>query len=242
MFIHSAALYDAIYGEKDYAREAQRVHALIQEHKRSAGNALLDVACGTGRHLEFLREQYAVEGLDLDSNLLAIARERLPGVEFHQADMVTFDLGRQYDVITCLFSAIAYVKTPARLEQTLQTMTRHVRPGGVVVVEPFIKPDAYVPGTVHANFVDRPDLKIARMGFSGLEHRVSVLDFHYLVATPAGIEHFTERHELALFTHDEYLAALRAVGLQAVYDPDGLIGRGLYIGILPDAPPEAQRP
>lgn len=75
MFIKSEAFYDAIYGTmKDYAREAQLVHELIQQHKQSPGNALLDVACGTGRHISYLREHYAVEGLDLDEQMLEIAR------------------------------------------------------------------------------------------------------------------------------------------------------------------------
>jgi len=62
---------------------------------------------------------------------------------------------------------------------------------------------------------------------------VSVIDFHYLVATPEGIEHFTECHELGLFSHDEYLGAFVASGLEVVYDPRGLMGRGLYVGLRP---------
>ena len=65
-----------------------------------------------------------------------------------------------------------------------------------------------------------------------VENGVAVLLFHYLVGTPQGVEHFTERHELALFSHEEYLAAFRAAGLEVVYDEEGLMGRGLYIGIL----------
>ena len=34
--------------------------------------------------------------------------------------MIDFDLGRQYDAITCLFSAIAYAKTEANLNATLE--------------------------------------------------------------------------------------------------------------------------
>lgn len=233
MYTQSAHLYDAIYATKDYAGEAQKIHALIQQRKHSAGNALLDVACGTGRHLEHLREHYSVEGLDREPNLLAIARERLPGVVLHQADMVSFDLGRQYDAVTCLFGAIAYTRTVPQLCQALQTVACHVSPGGVLIVEPFIRPEDYLPGTTHAVFVNEPDLKIARIAHSGLEDQVAVLDFHYLVGTPAGIAHFTERHELALFTHDEYLAAFQAARLDVTHDPDGLIGRGLYTGTKP---------
>src|SRR3954469_11588777 len=59
MFTHSAAIYDAIYEARtDVPAAASKIHTLIQDRKRSAGNALLDVACGTGAHLVHLRHHY----------------------------------------------------------------------------------------------------------------------------------------------------------------------------------------
>jgi len=228
----SAAYYDAIYAAlgKDYAHESQLLHDLIQQHKQAPGNTLLDLACGTGGHLRFLQQWYTVEGLDLDAELLQHAKQKLPEIPFHQTDMLDFDLSRQFDVVTCLFSSIGYVKTPARLWQTIQRMQRHTYPGGLVIIEPWFSPVDFHAGTVHATFVDRPDLKIVRMNVSAIKDKVSILDFHYLVATKHGVEHFTERHELGLFATEEYLAAFAASGLETVYDSTGLDGRGLYIG------------
>jgi SAM-dependent methyltransferase len=234
MFSKSEAFYDAIYGTmKDYARETQLIHELIRQYKQSPGNALLDLACGTGRHISFLRQNYSVEGLDLDEQMLEIARQRNPGVVFHQADMVDFELGRRFDAILCLFSSIGYVKTVPRLRQALQTMRRHLSPGGVILIEAWLTPEKYQVGHVGSVYVNQPDLKIARMNISAVEDHLSVMDFHYLVGTPQGIDYFTERHELGLFTHEEYLAAFRDNALEVIYDPDPekLMGRGLYIGV-----------
>ena len=234
MFTMSEAFYDAIYGTmKDYAREAGQIHAVIQQYKRSPGNTLLDVACGTGRHISFLQRDYMVEGLDLDEQMLAIARQRNLGVIFHHADMVDFDLGYEFDVIVCLFSSIGYAKTIPRLHQTLRTMRRHLHPGGVAVIEPWLTPEQYEIGHLAATFVNEPDLKIARMNKSEVREGVSIMNFHYLVATPEGIENFTELHELGLFSHQNYLDAFRANALDVVHDadPEKLMGRGLYIGI-----------
>jgi ubiquinone/menaquinone biosynthesis C-methylase UbiE len=231
MYTKSAAFYDAIYAFKDYQREAEILNSLICKHRRSPGNTLLDIACGTGAHLVHLQAVYIVKGLDINSELLAIAHERCPSAEFYEADMVDFDLGHQVDVITCLFSAIGYVQTVPRLRQTIQTMSRHTKPGGVILVEPWFTPEKWKTGSVHATFVDQPDLKISRMSISERNGDVSRNEFHYLVATPAGIQYFTECHELGLFTHDDYLAAFRDSGLEVIHDPEGLDGRGLYIGL-----------
>jgi SAM-dependent methyltransferase len=232
MFEKSARFYDAIYSWKDYAAEARRLKALLVERQHMiAPRTLLDVACGTGAHVPYLRDDFAYEGLDLDAQMLALAHERFPNIPFHHGDMCDFELGRQFDVVTCLFSSIAYVKTADKLEQATATMARHVRPGGVLVIEPFVAPQEWEAGRPTATFVDQPDLKIARMSVSAREGDVAILDFAYLVATPAGIERLSERHELGLFTDAQYRRAFMEARLAVRHDADGLMGRGLYLGM-----------
>jgi hypothetical protein len=66
---------------------------------------------------------------------------------------------------------------------------------------------------VAALFVDEPELKIARMNVAERDGHVSWMDMHHLVATPAGVEHIVARHELGLFTVEQYGDAFRAAGL-----------------------------
>jgi len=235
MFSKSAKFYNALYGSmgKDYVAEAKKAQSLIQKYKRSSGNSLLEVACGTGLHASVLQEFYQVEGLDLDDEMLAVARQDFPDIPFHQADMAEFDLGKGFDAITCLFSSIGYVKTKKRLEDAIQNMSHHLLPDGVLIVEPWFTPDQFTVGRVFALFVDQPDLKISRMSLGEVKGRLSILNFHYMVGTPQGIETFKERHELGLFIHEEYLGAFHKAGLKTIHDPEGLDGRGLYIGLKP---------
>jgi len=229
VFTKSARFYDALYAIKDYAGAARKLHVLIQESAPGA-RSLLDVGCGTGLHLEHLRQHYEVEGLDISGDLLAVARDRLPGVGLHCADMVDFRLPRRFDVVACLFSAIAYVRTLDRMQAAVATMAAHLQPGGLLVIEPWFDPERYWTGTITANHVDAPDLKIAWMYTSKREDMQSVLDIHYLVGTPEHVEHFTEEHRMGLFTHEQYLSAFRAAGVEPHYDSTGLFNRGLYWG------------
>ena len=233
MYDRSAEFYDAIYSFKNYEKETARLHELIQQHKRSPGNELLDVACGTGGHIAYLKRNYSVEGLDINPLMLRLARKKHPDVVFYRRDMTNFRLRKEFDVVTCLFSAIGHVKTRRRLGLAVRAMARHLKPGGVLVVESWPTPKQWQIGRLGANFVDEANLKIARFGISKARGRLSVQDLHHLVATPNRIQHFVERLEMGLFTNDEYLDAFRQARLEVTHDEEGLMGRGLYLGIKP---------
>ena len=230
MFVESAELYDAIYHFKNYARECERLRSLIGE-ALPAASTILDVACGTGEHAKFLKEHYAVDGVDINEDYLRAARLKNPAGNYTRADMTDFDLGRTYDVVTCLFSAIGRVTTFERLERAIACMARHVRPGGALIVEPWFTPDQWNPGSLFVHVGEIGAAKVCRMSLSGRDGDVSILLYHYLRGTPEGIEHYTERLELGLFTRDEMTWAFESVRTAVRYDSEGLIGRGLYLAM-----------
>ncbi len=235
MFDQAPELYDLFYSWKDYRREAEKLRVILRRSRPDA-ESLLDVACGTGTHLEHLRDWFRVEGLDTDPGLLAVARHRLPGVPLHEADMRDFDLGRQFDVITCLFSSIGYMVVGADLRQAIANMARHLSLRGLLIVEPWFSPEEFDPTHLGRTLlVERPDMQAVRMNGSRVEGRRSILDLHYLVATPGQVRHRVEEHTLGLFTQEEYAQAFESAGLLAQLDPDGLMGRGLWTGFAGEA-------
>jgi ubiquinone/menaquinone biosynthesis C-methylase UbiE len=230
MFTKTARYYDKIYSFKDYQAEADKLTAIIEENLHSGGRRLLDVACGTGGHIAYLKQHFQVEGLDISAEFLEIARGKYLDVPFHQGDMVDFDLADQFDVVACLFSSIGYVRTLQDLTRAVTCMTRHVIHGGVLIIEPWFTPETWHAPSVHASLVDEPDLKIARVNTSFVDGRLSYFDLHYLIGTLEGTEHFVERHELGLFETDEVRSVLSEAGLDVTHDAEGLTGRGLFIG------------
>src|SRR3569623_1476333 len=129
-----AEIYDVLHVDKDYARESAYVLGVIDRFSPTA-LILLEAACGTGLFLERFRERFAVEGGDSSAPMLARAATRVPAARLHQADMCSFSLGTQFDVVSCLFRSIASVGSPDRFQRAVGYLAGHVRPGGVLIIE-----------------------------------------------------------------------------------------------------------
>ena len=205
-------LADAVVDEVVDVGEAAEVVAAIRS-RRPEARSLLDVACGTGGHLVHLQGAFdEVEGVELSEAMATRAGRRLPAVAVHRGDMRTFDLGRTFDAVVCLFSSIGYARTPDDLGRALCRMVAHLAPGGVLVVDGWYEPDAWRTGYVTSDAARDADRAVARVSRSLRVGRTSVLDQTWLIATSDGVDTVVERHELGLFTAAEVEAALEGAG------------------------------
>jgi SAM-dependent methyltransferase len=212
-----ARIYDLLYtgtGIKDYPAESDALRAIIQESSPGA-RTLLDVACGTGAHLAILRRWYEVEGADLSPEMLEVARARLRDVPLHVADMRTLDLPRKFDAVTCLFSAIGYVTEPAEMWSTIQRLANHVAPGGVLIVDGWVRPEDWADDYRGGPDVAADDeTMVVRLSLTRRTGSITEMDMHHLVRDAEGIDHFVEHHRLALVPTAEYMGAFEAAGLK----------------------------
>ena len=227
-----AKYYDLIYEWKDYKKESETVHKLVKKFKKSTGNKLLDIACGTGNHIQFLKKHYRITGIDLNGQMLKIARKKFPKTRFFKADMKNFNLKKEFDAVVCLFSSIAYLKGYGDLEKAIKCFAKHLKKGGVLIIEPFVEKKAFKSGTMHAQFVNKPEVKIARINTNNRKGDKVILDFHYLIGTPKGIKYSKEKHAIFLFDAGNFLKILRKHGFKAKFLKNGLLkNRGLYVGV-----------
>jgi SAM-dependent methyltransferase len=184
--------------------------------------------------MKHLGDDFSCTGLDINGEMLELAKKNIEDAEFIEADMITMSLGRRFDVITCLFSSIGYVKTYENLGKTLRNFANHLKPGGLLLIEPWFTEDVYWVGVPWMDTYEDDDVKIARLNVSRKEGNVSVMDMHYLVAErDAGVKHYVGRHELGLFDTDRTLELMREAGFRASYTAEGTpSSRRLYIDIL----------
>ncbi|WP_424951592.1 class I SAM-dependent DNA methyltransferase [Deinococcus sp.] len=130
-----AGVYDAIMADIEYGDWA----AFILEYARDVGLtpvSALDLACGTGALTAELESRgLSVQGLDFSPEMLEVARARLPGVSFVQADLRDFVLPGRFDLLTCVFDSLNNLTEPADLGRALSRMALHLKPGGLLAFD-----------------------------------------------------------------------------------------------------------
>jgi SAM-dependent methyltransferase len=127
-----ARFYDAVMGDR--TETAGYVRHLIAQHKPEA-KTLLEVACGTGAVLEILAKSYDVAGLDVSPRMLSIARKRLPKVRFFRQDMVSFELGKKFDVIISVFDSVNHLLRLADWGRFFRQAAEHLDEKGILLFD-----------------------------------------------------------------------------------------------------------
>ncbi len=117
-----AYLYDAMYQTFiDYDKEFDLYANILTQY---GAKSVLEIGCGSG-HLakRFTQQQYDYQGVDISSEMLAIARRRCPGARFEQADMRTITTTRPFDAVLITARSISYI---IHNQNVLNTF-RHIR-------------------------------------------------------------------------------------------------------------------
>ncbi len=120
------------------ARDRADVVRLIDVLGLPAGERLLDVPCGQGRHAHLLTEAgFDVTGVDYSKHLLDVARKRGTGptLRYVQADMRTLPArwtGR-FAAVLNLFTSFGFFMDPADDVRVVREFARVLRPNGVLL-------------------------------------------------------------------------------------------------------------
>ena len=109
------------------------VHGEASFVMRLSPGSVLDAGCGTGRvAIELARRGIDVVGVDVDTSMLATARATAPGIEWHEHDLATLDLGRVFDVVL-LAGNVPLFTAPGTHPALVAGCARHVASEGVLI-------------------------------------------------------------------------------------------------------------
>ncbi|KAA0587183.1 SAM-dependent methyltransferase [Azospirillum lipoferum] len=222
-----AAVYDALYGEKDYAGETDLIARLFALHADGPVASVLDLGCGTGGHaLPLAARGLRVTGVDRSPAMLARARVKAAEItsaavappEFIEADVRTLRLGRVFDAAIMMFAVLGYQQDDEALLATLAAVRRHLPPSGLFLFDIWYGPAvlAQRPGD-RVRMISQADGRILRTTRSDLDIRAQIcrVDFHVLrLAGDRIVGEDRETHAMRFFFDRELGLALAACGFR----------------------------
>jgi SAM-dependent methyltransferase len=95
---------------------------------------IVDVGCGTGRHSLALAEAgFDVVGIDASADMIAVARERAPGLRFEVADLTSWRPPSPFDGALCR-GVLNDLTEDAERQAAMDSLWGMLRPGGLLVL------------------------------------------------------------------------------------------------------------
>lgn len=128
-----ATEYDRRFAEK--AASGDDVHGEASFVESLGPRRVLDAGCGTGRvAIELARRGVEVVGVDLDAEMLALARGKAPDLDWRLGDLAEVDLGDRapFDVVVAAGNVMIFLDAGTE-DAVVANLARHLAPGGALV-------------------------------------------------------------------------------------------------------------
>ena len=240
-----------LYDHVPLYNERRDVPFYLDEARRARG-PVLEIGCGTGRILlPIARDGIAITGLDGSRLMVERLRRRLMDESAEVRSRVTvvegdgrdFDIGGKFALITAPFRVFQHMVQPADQLGFLQSVTRHLAPGGRFVFDVFNPRFDLLAKDRSAISIDTPELEMpdgrrlsrgARVTKVRWVDQVSEVELHwYLTDRDGRKQEFVQPFEMRWFTPSEieHLAARAGFRVESVY---GTMERGPLVDGAPE--------
>lgn len=215
------SLFCRVYNEFGW-NEYPRVFGenLLRWLERSGADvsSALDLGCGTGVLCETLHARgIDTLGVDLSADMIAVARQRSPGLSYAVGDMVSYLPNRRFDLVTCTGDALNHVTDLADVARVFANAREALNPGGLFAFD-LLKDDEVPLGEpFEATFTQRLTVRFtaARDDEGFTELRIEGFE--------DGIPKFSERIREKLHDVDAVCALLRESGFDVIQRGDRLL-------------------
>ena len=115
------------------AGEGKATHGEADFIEALQPSSVLDAGCGMGRvAIELANRGIAVEGVDLDADLLAFAAGHAPHLRWHHADLATMELSQRYGMVAMPGNVMIFCRDSDRAAVVARAAA-HIELGGLLV-------------------------------------------------------------------------------------------------------------
>lgn len=125
-----AKYYDKFYQNKNYEKETEFLKNFINDNDK-----ILDVGCGTGIHAALLADNgFEVDGLDLNKEMLEIAKTRLK-TNLYLQNILDIDINQKYNIIISMFAVFNHLKDTDELIRSLMNLKKVLYDDGKIIID-----------------------------------------------------------------------------------------------------------
>lgn len=228
--------YDLIYADKDYAGEVDYIHKCIQAHM-SQPDAVLDLGCGTGRHMALFSEKgYKVAGVDRSPEMLKLAKQNLNAVHtesaLYEGDVRTIRINQSFDVVMALFHVMSYQVGNQDLRQAFATAQEHLKEGGLFLFDCWYGPGVLTDlPEIRTKEFENEDVKLKRISVPKMyaeENRVDVqFDLRFYDKKKQESSELKEIHVMRYLFNTELELLFEEFGFEQVFAEEWMTGESL---------------
>lgn len=196
-----AKYYDTLYRNKDYEKEV-----IFLSNFLLSSSKILDVGCGTGRHASFLEELgHNVDGVDLNSEMLEIAKNRIKGNLYNQ-NILDLNINLKYDFIIAMFAVVNHLHNLKELEIVFKNLKDLLNDNGKILI------DLHNPQSSGQKIDIYNDIKRTMKWFYDFDTKIENSEITFEI----GDLTYVDKHTFRIFSIEEIKKVSEKCGLKVI--------------------------
>lgn len=133
-------VFDLAFSYRDYGNEVDHLEYNWQKAAGSDNQRVLDIACGTGRHIEqFNLRGYDCAGMDINADMINYTREKFdceePKIDLFEMDMRDFTLPMKFGLAINMLASVNIIVTNEEMVSHLKSVANALENGGIYYLE-----------------------------------------------------------------------------------------------------------
>lgn len=203
--------------EKPGRQIQEEISFILNVFSKYQVKSSLDFGCGSGEHVNALKDHIAITGIDISNAMVEVAKKRFPGCNFLQGDLRSFQNHTKVDSLICMFGTFNYMIDDEEIVASLKNLSENLKTNGIAVFEiwsiyPIQKIKRKPISPVSLSRVG--DLMIKRnRGFkisTGVDGIENIVEVNFIFNLDKKV--IKDKHKMRVFSENEFQIHLQSAG------------------------------